>query len=89
METPTQLYCCKQSCGVGVPGVAYFRSESQDFFLDLMKSEYQIGIGFFRFSFKQLGGITLLPILKALIMVVEAIFKFGFTTTIIILGNVI
>ena len=40
-------------------------------------------------SFRQLGGIILLPIFKALIMVVEASFKIGFTTTIIILSNAI
>ena len=38
-------------------------------------------------NFRQLGGIALLPIPKALIMVVEASFKFGFTTNKIITGN--
>ena len=36
MATPTQQYSFKQGCGVGVPGVASFRSES----------ESQIGVGF-------------------------------------------
>ena len=46
MATPTQEYRYKQDCGVGVYEVACFRSESEYFFLDLIKSESQIGVGF-------------------------------------------